>query len=135
MINRFAAAAGFTLIEILTVLAIALLLVGIGYPSYLSMIANKRQLQGESLLHSLRQKQVQYFGLNLVYTDDLRLLDYSDQQSSLENKVFYQARAQTCAGQSLQACVVLVATPLFEGDPYLWTTNSTDRITTSTNPP
>lgn len=51
---------GFTLIELMIVVAVIALLAAVGYPSYRSHIAKSQRSQGQQLLSDIAQRQEQY---------------------------------------------------------------------------
>lgn len=52
---------GFTLVELMTVLAVAALLAGIAYPSYLAQVAKGRRSDGQQALVALAQKLERFY--------------------------------------------------------------------------
>jgi len=126
---------GFSLLEILIVLAIASILLLIITPSFQSMIQDKRKLQGEALLLELRQKEEHYFSKNLTYTVQLGDVGYNANAANTDNEVFYKITAQSCPDGSIVECVLLIAEPLVNGDQFLSITSVSDEIVESATSP
>ena len=116
---------GFTLIELLVVLIIAGITLGIGVPNFLEFIAEKRILRGETLLLEVMQLQEQYHSQNKSYTLTLNDVDYDAQNHS--SSEFYTLTATTCS-DSIEKCVILVATPTRNTDPTLRLSSTTDEV-------
>lgn len=68
---------GFTLIELMVVVAIIAILASIAYPSYSGYMEKSRRSEGTSALMQIAAKQEQYFMDNRTYTSDLTDLGYS----------------------------------------------------------
>ena len=119
---------GFTLMELLAVVALFGIIAIIAFPSFESIIQDKRKLQGESLLLGLLQKQEHYFSNNDTYTTNLADLDYDGSAASVENREYYTASAGACPGSSIVQCVRLVATPLVNDDLFLSVTSVSDTL-------
>jgi type IV pilus assembly protein PilE len=68
---------GFTLIELMTTMAIVALLAAIAYPSYLSQMRKGRQSSAESALMDIAQREQQYLLDARSYAPDLPTLNYT----------------------------------------------------------
>lgn len=68
---------GFTLIELMMVVAIIALIATMAYPSYTDYVLKSRRSEATSALMQIAAKQEQYFMDNRTYTSDLTDLDYS----------------------------------------------------------
>jgi type IV pilus assembly protein PilE len=108
---------GFTLIEMLVVLAICGVLAAIVYPSYAAHLTAARRLEGQVALLDAMQKQEAY------YTGHNTYVVFSSSAAAAEGARFrwwsgstaaqsaYELSAQACPGVPLQRCVELHAVP------------------------
>lgn len=110
---------GFSLIELLVVLAIAGVLASLAYPSYAAYMTRARRLEGKVALFDIMHQQENLYGRNNQYArfgaDDgdgagqgqgLRWWSGATAAASA-----YELHAQACAGVSLAQCVEVVAVP------------------------
>lgn len=67
---------GFTLIELMIVVAIIGIIAAIGYPSYNNYIIKAKRSTAKSFLTQVATSQEQYYLDNKSYADDLSLLGY-----------------------------------------------------------
>ncbi|WP_345194550.1 type IV pilin protein [Kistimonas scapharcae] len=100
---------GFTLIELMIVVAIIGILAAIAWPSYQDQVRQGRRGDGQALLMEILQAQERFYIDRATYTDNLTQLGYAAQQTS-ENG-FYIVTAGACPGGAvIAACVRLTAT-------------------------
>lgn len=110
-------AAGYTLVEIMIVLAIVGILASIAYPGYASYLARSRRIEGQLALMEIIQQQERFYTLHNTYvafsaasTDPdaqrFRWWSGSDAAGSA-----YELRADACAGQDINECVEVKALP------------------------
>ena len=71
-------AAGFTLIELMIVLAIIAILTVIAYPSYQRYIVKSNRQAARSMVYAIADRQEQFFLDNKAYAVDLSTLGYTD---------------------------------------------------------
>ena len=122
---------GFTLVELLIVVAIVAILASIGYPSYQRHITSTRHADAKVKLLEIMQLQRKYFTNNNEYTDklvdDLNLPDAGDKKVETDNE-FYLITAGQCDGSPdslpLNECVKLTATANFDDGSETLTYNS-----------
>lgn len=69
--------AGFTLIELMIVVAIAAILAAVAYPSYMQYVLKAGRSDAKVALHQMAQAQETYFLRNRQYATALTTLGYS----------------------------------------------------------
>ncbi|MDD7805542.1 MAG: type IV pilin protein [Endozoicomonas sp. (ex Botrylloides leachii)] len=99
---------GFTLVELIAVVAIVGILAGIGYPSYTKYITESRRTEAMAFLLSAMQRQERFFTKEMEYTTSMRRLGYSSSEVTTEGG-HYQVSASYCTPDP---CVKLTAIPL-----------------------
>jgi type IV pilus assembly protein PilE len=113
---------GFTLVELMIVVAIVGILAAIAYPSYIDSVRKGKRAEGRAAVTSLLQQQERYFTQNNTYVAfamgaapaTLALKDYSG--DSGRTTANYLMTAQVCAAiggvvPPIRDCVDIVATP------------------------
>lgn len=96
---------GFTLIEIMIVVAIVAILASIAYPSYQEQVRKSRRTEGQALLLELASKQERFYTENNTYTTNLvDDLGYATDPAITENE-WYQVNvtAADASGFTIQA--------------------------------
>ena len=68
---------GYTLLEMMVVVAIVAILTSIGYPSYMGYITRTNRVAAKSMLLQIADRQEQFFANNKQYTNDLTDLGYA----------------------------------------------------------
>ena len=108
---------GFTLIEVLIVFAIFGILASLAYPSYQYVMRKAKRAEGRAALLELMQQQERFYMQHTRYT---RFSSEDDEANARKFKWFsgaspkssaYEIRAEACAGDVIQHCVVLLAMP------------------------
>lgn len=110
--------AGFTLIELMIVVAIVGLLAAIAYPLYRDHILKARRSDGLSKLMSVMQAEERYYTEHNTYVTDLTKLGYSSSDSVTSDGGYYTVKAATCSSPyqtTLAGCVNLTATATSKG--------------------
>ncbi|MDP0562467.1 MAG: type IV pilin protein [Candidatus Endonucleobacter sp. (ex Gigantidas childressi)] len=101
---------GFTLVEIMIVVAIIGILASIGYPQYTKYVIESRRVGAMALLLEVMQEEERYFTKNLEYTATLSKLGYASDTLKSEGD-YYAITAKEC---SPSPCIKVTATP--QGD-------------------
>ena len=87
---------GFTLIELMIVVAVVGVIAALAYPSYVDSVRKGKRSDAQSALMEVAQKEETYYARNATYTADMRLLGYAHQNwnnvKGGSSKVYYQAR-------------------------------------------
>ena len=108
---------GFTLIELMVVLAIVGILAAMAYPSFHRYIVRSKRAQAPGLLLQLMQQQERYYSRNNSY------IVFSAGASDPQQKLFrwwsgnsaadsaYELAGLPCADTTIAQCVQLTATP------------------------
>ncbi len=110
---------GFTLIELMIVVAIIGLISAIAYPNYVEQVRKSRRADAQIKLQELAQLQESFFSRNLTYARDLSGLLGGSLNTIDSDEAFYQlsvsnassaagggcagTRASPCAAYTLQA--------------------------------
>jgi type IV pilus assembly protein PilE len=108
---------GFSLIEVMIVLAIVSVLAVIAYPAYAGYITKSRRIEGQIALIEALQQQERFYTAHRTYTA------FSSDSTDAEEKRFkwwsgaaavrsaYELRAYACPGRELNECVEVKASP------------------------
>lgn len=109
---------GFTLIEVMVVVAIVGILAAIAYPSYQQYVLRSGRADGKAKLMEVMQAQERFFSQNQTYTATLGTggggLGYSaDANGAVASESRkYNITAAACANKTIANCVVLSAAPV-----------------------
>lgn len=112
---------GFTLVELLIVVAIVAILASIAYPSYQNHVTRTRYADAKVMLLEIMNQQRKHFTNNNTYTENLVLefgyQDAGNGQDVMTDGEFYTVSASECAApvDTLTQCVLLTATANFAG--------------------
>lgn len=137
---------GFTLIELMIVVAVVGILGAIAYPSYTSSVQKGKRAQGRAALAELMQQQERYMTQNNTYLTFTSAQDGTTTPASVPFKAFsgdsvgqsnHKLSAEACPGAGsafldIKECIRLVATPNFsdtEGENLRMTSTGTKDCT------
>lgn len=103
---------GFTLVELMIVVAIIGILAAISYPSYQSYVERSGRADGIAKLMEIMQAQERYASTNQTYTADVaNALGYGAEPVP-SNERRYNISADDCPdGTPIDRCVLLTAVP------------------------
>lgn len=103
---------GFTLIELMIVVAIVAILASIAYPSYQDSIRKGKRSDGEGLLLQIEALQGRYLYDNGSYTTDLTDLGFSTANNVTSTDAHYQVSVLAAtAACPITSCYELQAVP------------------------
>lgn len=78
---------GFTLVEMMIILAIVAILTAVAYPSYIEYVKRSNRSEGQALLSDTAAAQERYFSQNNVYiTDDADIAKLKTRTDSTTDK-------------------------------------------------
>lgn len=101
---------GFTLIELMMVVAIVGILAAIAYPNYTEYILKSSRTEGKSHLLAAMQAQERHYSQAMSYTDDFDKLPGINELSATEK---YRLSIDKCEGAAdIKRCVLMQVTPL-----------------------
>lgn len=108
---------GFTLVEVLVVLAIVGILASVSYPGYVGYIARTRRIEGQMALLDSVQQQERFFSQHNTY------VAFSSDSTEEHEQRFkwwsggtartsaYELRGAACPGRAISECVEVKAIP------------------------
>jgi type IV pilus assembly protein PilE len=105
---------GFSLMELMIVVAIVGILAAIAYPSYQNYVLRTGRTDGQAKMMEILQAQERFYSQNQTYTTNLGAggLGYGVAADaavpSAEGR--YTIQAAACAGSNIGRCVILTAT-------------------------
>jgi len=105
---------GFSLIELLIVVAIVGILAAITYPSYQNYVLRSGRADGQAKLMEILQAQERFYSQNQAYTTNLGTggLAYGVAADAAvpSEEGRYNIQAAACGGSTIARCVILTAT-------------------------
>jgi type IV pilus assembly protein PilE len=113
---------GFTLIEVMIVVAIIALIVAIAYPSYLEHVARSKRAQAQAAIMKTLQLQERFYTVNGTYATNAQLPTlfglasgatvHSGENAADADLAWYTIAVNNPAGcTDLTVCVNVIATP------------------------
>lgn len=111
---------GFTLIELMIVVAVVGILAAIAYPSYKDYVLKSRRVDAKAALTEAAQRLEIFYARNGQYTTDMTDLGYAvagwNNVPIQAANQFYQIRLESVAGCAVANCYVLRAQRLATSD-------------------
>ena len=102
---------GFSLIEMMTVVAIIAILGSIAYPSYTAYVTRANRTDAMETMSEIMNQQQRFVLRNRRYATNLTQLGYGS-SVVVTNRGLYSIAASVCGvGVTIQRCVLLTATP------------------------
>jgi len=95
---------GFSLIELMIVVAIIGIIGMIAYPSYMDTVRDTRKSDGISMVNKVMQAQERFFVNNLTYTEDLTDLGFASATNVPSEEGHYLVTAEDC-DTGINVCV------------------------------
>jgi type IV pilus assembly protein PilE len=96
---------GFTLIELMVVVAIVALLAAVGLPSYQNYVLKSNRSVAKTKLLELAARQEQYFSDNKVYTNNLQLLGVAASPMSVDSRGSWVAVGSATQRYTISAAI------------------------------
>lgn len=102
---------GFTLVELLMVVAIIGLLLAVALPSYQDSVLAGGRAEGQSLLMEVAADQERFYSINGGYSTNAAPLADPPQATRTSESDLYQVAVSACTGGTIGDCFVATATP------------------------
>lgn len=111
---------GFTLIELMIVVAVIGILLAVAIPSYQDSIRKGRRAEGRTALTELLQQQERYMTQTNTYlaftnsagTTSPTSVPFKTYSGDSQAKTSYHLSAAACPSSTINECVILTATPV-----------------------
>ncbi|HBF07850.1 MAG TPA: hypothetical protein DHW71_09735 [Gammaproteobacteria bacterium] len=117
---------GFSIIELLAVMAAIGILIAIVFPTYTEMVDDKKEMKAKSLLFEIMHLEEEYYSEQKVYTLDLASLGYIAEDHEYAED--YRVSAMQCNGLDIANCVLLHAESLKDNTRDFQMRSNSDRI-------
>ena len=102
---------GFTLIELMIVVAILGVLAAIALPSYQQSVRDGARAEAQSLLLQVAANQERFYSDNNAYSTNANPLASPAVATITSENGLYQVAVAACAGGTIASCFVATATP------------------------
>lgn len=102
-------ARGFTLIELMIVIAVLAIIIALGYPSYRDQVMKARRADGKAFLLEIADRQERYYADRSTYTKTITELGFDD---AIATDGYYQAEITEAPTGDLTLSYTITVTPL-----------------------
>jgi type IV pilus assembly protein PilE len=102
---------GFTLIELMIVVAILGVLASIALPAYQQNVRSGARSEAQSLLVQVAASQERFYSDNNSYSTNANPLASPAEATVTSERGFYQVAVAACGGGTIATCFVATATP------------------------
>jgi type IV pilus assembly protein PilE len=104
---------GFTLVELLVVVAIVGILFTIAVPQYNDYVLRSNRTEAFTLLNDVMLAQERFFAENRAYSTDLTAMGYAAAVATINGNylITASATAADCAPSNAGTCILLTAAP------------------------
>ncbi len=108
---------GFSLLEVMVVVAIVAILSRFAYPSYIDSVRKAKRGEAKTALMLLAQQQERYYAQNNTYlaftigAKDAAAKQFKAYSGNAAATSAYEIKAEACTGETIRNCVILTATP------------------------
>ena len=103
--------AGFTLMEVMIVVAIVGIISAVAYPSYMDQVRKSRRADAQIKLQEIAQLQESFFSRNMSYANNLSGLLGGSANTIDSDEGFYQVTISNAAGTGGAVCAGTRASP------------------------
>ena len=110
-----AKSSGFTLIEVMIVVGIVAVIAAVAVPAYSDYILRANRADAADQITAVMFQQERFQTRNRRYTADLTDLGYTSANAQPSDEGLYTVGASACAGESINDCVLITATPVATG--------------------
>jgi type IV pilus assembly protein PilE len=104
---------GFTLIELMVVVAVATILTVIAVPSYLSTVRKSHRSEAKSILMDLAGREERYLATNGSYTNDITQLGFSVAWGQPVGSGYYTIASPTITAATVSSAAVAATPPTY----------------------
>ena len=101
---------GFSLIELMIVVAIIGLLAGIAMPAYQNHMLKAHRADGQGILLDMAARQERFITQNNTYTTNVSAATGLNLGTTVSREGYYNLSAAACGGGTIAACYLLTAT-------------------------
>jgi len=106
---------GFSLIELMIVVAIIGILAGIGIPAYQSHMLKSHRADAQTILLDMAARQERFIAQRNTYTTDISTAAGLNMGTTTSKEGYYTLTAAACGGGLIANCYLLTATATTTG--------------------